>query len=102
MAKKKVNLDEVMNELKIIKKLVLKNLQLDEQEIKLDKKIMATYKGKEKHKTIFDDRFGWEANIWDECLHKKVISTDNDFEYHCKLLKKMCGHNICPLNIKKK
>jgi len=102
MSNKKSNLEEVMHELKVIKKLVLKSLQLDEEEIKLEKKVIKQYqKDGKKRRIIFDDRIGWQANIWNECKHKKVVSNKDDFEFYCQLLKKMCSHGHCPLNIKK-
>jgi len=100
---KRVKLEDVMYELKTIKNLVLKNLQLDEEEIKLDKQIMKAYKKPAKgKKRIFDDMIGWQANIWNECEHKKIVSNKEEFEFYCGLLKKICNHGHCPLNIKKK
>ena len=109
MAKKKVTLENVMSELKTIKKLILKDLQIDIDDMNLDKKdIKLDQKGiklgkrpfKESRK-IFDDVVEWKVHIWDGCPNKKIVSKKKEFEYNCKLLKSTCEFEHCPLNIKK-
>ena len=99
MAKKEITLADVMRELKIIKKLSLKDLQVDIEDEHIDK--LKTGKPKTAGKKIFDNIYEWEAEIWDECTHKKTLSKNKEFEYICELQKKTCKFNSCPLNIKK-
>ena len=97
---KKANLENIMKELKAIKKLVLRDLQLDIEDINLDKKGIKT-KSSRKFKKIFDSVEEWKAHIWDECTHKKTVSKKREIDYKCNLLKKPCKFGYCPLNIKK-
>ena len=103
MAKKKTRLDDVMKELKAIKKLVLKSLQIEMEDMVLLKK---TTKGEAKlektSKKILETIPEWQQHIWEECQHKKMISGKDEFNYICKLLKKNCDFGSCPLNIKKR
>jgi len=97
---KKATLQDLMNELKAIKKLVLRDLQIDTEDIKFDKK-RFNKKSIGKSKKIFDDPGEWKIHIWDECSHKKAIQRKREVDYNCKLLKGKCKFEHCPLNIKK-
>jgi len=94
---KKITLDAVMKELKAIKRLILKDLQLDLEEDKLTKK---EYKMLNK-KTIFKDIEEWKEHIWDECQHKITKYNKKEVDYFCGVLKDDCNFEHCPLNIKK-
>ncbi len=99
---KKATLESVMKELKTIKKLVLKDLQADIEDINLDKKELRISKVPiKKSKKIFNNIVEWKAHIWDSCPNKKTISKKKEFDYRCKLLKDKCEFEHCPLNIKK-
>jgi len=98
----KATLDGIMKELQTIKKLVLKDLQIDMEDVELDKKrLRFNKKPFEDTKKIFDDVREWSMHIWDDCKNKKVIQKKTEFTYHCKLLKKNCKFEHCPLNIKR-
>ena len=108
MAHKNADIEDVMKELKIIKKLVLKDLQLDMEELKLDKRVLGIGRdgaGKKPHtkktKRIFDDRIEWQEHIWDGCKYKKMVSGKDNVSYLCKIANKTCHYLMCPLNIKR-
>jgi len=102
MAKSKITLGEVMEELKAIKKLVLKDLQIDIEDIKLDKKgLRFNRKPLEDTKKIFDNIKEWSMHIWNKCEQKEAISKETEFTYDCKLLQKPCKFGQCPLNIRR-
>ena len=98
----KLTLDEVMKELKIIKKLILKDIQIDMKDVRLDKKeVSLDKKFINDSKKIFDSTEEWKEQIWDTCSHKKAISKKGEFDYNCSLLKGQCQFKSCPLNIKR-
>lgn len=103
MAKKRVTLNSIMQELKSIKKLVLKDLQVDLRDVKVDVKDIKLDKELiKKSDKIFETIGEWKVNIWDECSNKKQVSEEGDIGYKCKLLKYLCNFEKCPLNIKRK
>ena len=103
MAKSKITLKDLMKEIKFIKKIALKDLQIDTEDIKYDKKRLPLIKRSIKEsKRIFSDISDWKMGIWDECRFKTAVSKKTAFSYDCKLLKKQCKFEYCPLNIKKK
>lgn len=97
-----ITLKDLMLEIKTIKKLVLKDLQIDTEDMDLDRKeIRMNKKSFEESKKIFRDIEEWKAHIWDECLNRKTISKKGEFDYDCELLKGPCKFEHCPLNIKR-
>jgi hypothetical protein len=102
MAGSDITLKDVMKELKIIKKLVLRDLQIDIEDVKVDKrKLTVNKRSLEDAKKIFDDFREWADSVWEECPNKKKISAKSEFLYRCKILKKECKFEVCPLNIKR-
>ncbi len=100
MKRKKVTMEDIMRELRTIKKLVLKDLQLDLNELKIDKEIDNSLLEKESKK-IFSTFGEWEANIWEDCKYKIKEDKQTEISYKCKLTNALCKFEDCPLNIKK-
>jgi len=94
---KKVTLTQIMKELHVIKRLVLKDLQLDEEEMKIQKSIK---RGSNKSR-IFESLQEWQAYVWTGCKNKKQISRGKTVVFDCKVQKNKCTFGKCPLNIRR-
>lgn len=103
MAKSKITPEAIMKELKLIKNLVIRDLQIDVEDMEYNKKQLPDIKRSlGKSKKIFEDIDEWKSNIWDGCKSKKIVPKKTEFSYYCKLLKKRCKFEYCPLNAKRK
>jgi len=83
---KKPTMNEVMRELKLIKQLVIKDLQIAAEDMNYNKKhLPAIRKSLGKSKKIFSEVGDWKANIWDGCSSKNIVSGKAEFNYDCKI-----------------